>query len=169
MAEMKSITFCDTRGCCKTTGRIQYLTNEAMRFIIAMKWLVVGCDDAKGLLIGNREKITGTTCCVDIQHFYWRGFIVPGFCTRQLQYNGQVTYQNVIDPLGMFGKTHEILVEGEKIGRGLGEKRPRDSPASGGIEEAGPGSTEPKFIPMEDSEQTLVLPNNGQSVDKAWK
>ncbi|XDV33917.1 hypothetical protein PO909_004159 [Leuciscus waleckii] len=57
---------------------------------------------------------------------------------------------------GSAGKNHEILVDSKKIGRGLGEKRPRNSPVSGRSQETGPGSKEPRLISVDASEQKML-------------
>lgn len=93
MAEMKSITFCNRAADFTSPGRTHFLTYAAIKFIIDMKWLIIGhLDEALELLIGDRERVTKTTCCVDIQTYMWRGIVVPGFCTKQARVNGQVVY-----------------------------------------------------------------------------
>ena len=169
MAEMKSFTFWDRGANFTGPGGTHYLTVEAMRFIIAMKWLIIDLDEAIELLIGHRERVTKTSCCVDIKTYLWKNKIVSGFCTKQARGNGKCVYVHVIDPLDLSAAPDTSPVGADSVGRAVGRQWIRAGHLPRGSGEIGPGPETSGLIQVDACVPALVPQEHGESVDSARK
>ena len=134
-----------------------------MKCIIAMKWLIIDLDETVELLIGNRERVTKTTCWVDIQTDHWNNKVVPGFCTKQARYNGQIVY--VLLDLSVTPDTSPVGAE--SVGQELGGQWFRAGSLPRGSGKVGSGPETSGLVQVETCVPAVVPQEHRESVDPA--
>lgn len=164
MAEIKNITFYKAAADFNSPNCTHYLDAKALRFIFAMKWIIVDLHEAIELLIGCRERITKTSCCAEVQTYVWKGIVVPGFCTRRARSNGQIAYVFVLDPTALFPASVPDPLGVAGTGRKPDENWRRIGFVSSGPERPGTSPKGEKLLPLDVREQDMVSGNGEEFV-----